>query len=182
MYTLYRFFWFFLYSNAKECKSQILPDSFLWYNHYRNWSDPALPACAGRGLGWHEVLPARNLCRNHCNIFVQLFFLSFTGTWKFYDSSGISGCFRHSEHRIGSFIYCGTPMGHPRCSICNSHRTVCFRNRHHIVCTSQMPGSAAVKIDTFAYLPVQDFGNAYSIFIAQNYGAGKKDRILKGTK
>lgn len=45
-----------------------------------------------------------------------------------------------------------------------------------------MPGSAAVKIDTFAYLPVQDFGNAYSTFIAQNYGAGKKDRIRKGTK
>ena len=73
-------------------------------------------------------------------------------------------------------------MGHPRCSICNCHRTVCFRNRHHIVCTSQMLGSAAVKIDTFAYLPVQDFGNAYSTFIAQNYGAGKKDRIRKGTK
>ena len=42
--------------------------------------------------------------------------------------------------------------------------------------------AAAVKIDTFAYLPVQDFGNAYSTFIAQNYGAGKKDRIRKGTK
>ena len=42
--------------------------------------------------------------------------------------------------------------------------------------------AAAVKIDTFAYLPVQDFGNAYSTFIAQNYGAGKKDRIHKGTR
>ena len=42
--------------------------------------------------------------------------------------------------------------------------------------------AAAVKIDTFAYLPVQDFGNAYSTFIAQNYGAGKKNRIRKGTK
>ena len=31
--------------------------------------------------------------------------------------------------------------------------------------------AAAVKIDAFAYLPVQDFGNAFSIFIAQNYGA-----------
>lgn len=41
--------------------------------------------------------------------------------------------------------------------------------------------AAAVKIDTFAYLPVQDFGNAYSTFIAQNYGAGKKERIRKGT-
>ena len=30
--------------------------------------------------------------------------------------------------------------------------------------------AAGVKIDAFAYLPVQDFGNAFSIFIAQNYG------------
>ncbi len=32
--------------------------------------------------------------------------------------------------------------------------------------------AAAVKIDAFAYMPVQDFGNAFSTFIAQNYGAG----------
>lgn len=37
--------------------------------------------------------------------------------------------------------------------------------------------AAAVKIDSFAYMPVQDFGNAFSTFVAQNYGAGKKDRI-----
>ena len=42
--------------------------------------------------------------------------------------------------------------------------------------------AAAVKIDTFAYLPVQDFGNAYSTFIAQNYGAGNKERIHEGTR
>ncbi len=40
--------------------------------------------------------------------------------------------------------------------------------------------AAAVKIDSFAYMPVQDFGNAFSTFIAQNYGAGKADRIRKG--
>ena len=34
--------------------------------------------------------------------------------------------------------------------------------------------AAAVKIDAFAYMPVQDFGNAFSTFIAQNYGAKKK--------
>ena len=39
--------------------------------------------------------------------------------------------------------------------------------------------AAAVKIDTFAYLPVQDFGNAFSTFVAQNYGAGNKERIRK---
>lgn len=40
--------------------------------------------------------------------------------------------------------------------------------------------AAAVKIDTFAYLPVQDFGNAFSTFVAQNYGAGKDGRIRQG--
>ena len=42
--------------------------------------------------------------------------------------------------------------------------------------------AAAVKIDAFAYLPVQYFGNAFSIFIAQNFGAGKTDRIRKGIR
>lgn len=42
--------------------------------------------------------------------------------------------------------------------------------------------AAAVKIDAFAYMPVQDFGNAFSTFIAQNYGAQKKDRICSGLK
>lgn len=42
--------------------------------------------------------------------------------------------------------------------------------------------AAAVKIDSFAYMPVQDFGNAFSTFIAQNYGARKTDRIRKGIK
>lgn len=42
--------------------------------------------------------------------------------------------------------------------------------------------AAAVKIDAFAYMPVQDFGNAFSTFIAQNYGAKEKDRIQQGLK
>lgn len=42
--------------------------------------------------------------------------------------------------------------------------------------------AAAVKIDSFAYMPVQDFGNAFSTFIAQNYGAGKMERIRTGIK
>lgn len=40
--------------------------------------------------------------------------------------------------------------------------------------------AAAVKIDSFAYMPVQDFGNAFSTFIAQNQGAQKKERIHHG--
>lgn len=42
--------------------------------------------------------------------------------------------------------------------------------------------AAAVKIDSFAYMPVQDFGNAFSTFIAQNYGAKKETRIRQGIR
>ncbi len=42
--------------------------------------------------------------------------------------------------------------------------------------------AAAVKIDSFAYMPVQDFGNAFSTFTAQNYGAGEKERIRAGIR
>lgn len=42
--------------------------------------------------------------------------------------------------------------------------------------------AAAVKIDSFAYMPVQDFGNAFSTFVAQNYGAKQGGRIQKGIR
>lgn len=42
--------------------------------------------------------------------------------------------------------------------------------------------AAAVKIDSFAYMPVQDFGNAFSTFAAQNVGAKKPERIQSGIK
>ena len=40
--------------------------------------------------------------------------------------------------------------------------------------------AAAVKIDALAYMPVQDFGNAFSTFVAQNHGAGQQGRIRRG--
>lgn len=42
--------------------------------------------------------------------------------------------------------------------------------------------AAVVKIDSFAYMPAQEFGNAYSLFISQNYGAEKYERVDIGTK
>lgn len=42
--------------------------------------------------------------------------------------------------------------------------------------------AAGVKIDTLAYMPAQEFGNAYSIFTSQNYGAGCRERIRTGTR
>lgn len=40
--------------------------------------------------------------------------------------------------------------------------------------------AAVVKIESFAYLPQQEFGNAFSTFIAQNHGANRHNRIQKG--
>lgn len=42
--------------------------------------------------------------------------------------------------------------------------------------------AATVKIDSFAYMPAQEFGNAFSLFISQNYGSGKYDRVHQGMK
>ena len=42
--------------------------------------------------------------------------------------------------------------------------------------------TVAVKIDTLAYMPAQDFGNAFSTFIAQNFGARRYDRIRSGIR
>ena len=42
--------------------------------------------------------------------------------------------------------------------------------------------AAPIKIDSFAYMPVQEFVNAFSTFIAQNFGARKEERIRKGVK
>lgn len=40
--------------------------------------------------------------------------------------------------------------------------------------------AVGVKIDAFAYMPAQDFGNAFATYVAQNYGAKNKERINKG--
>ena len=42
--------------------------------------------------------------------------------------------------------------------------------------------AAGVKIDAFAYMPVQEYGNAFSTFIAQNMGAKQADRIKRGVR
>lgn len=42
--------------------------------------------------------------------------------------------------------------------------------------------AAATKIDAFAYMPAQEYGNAFSTFIAQNMGAGEKERIRQGLR
>lgn len=42
--------------------------------------------------------------------------------------------------------------------------------------------TAVVKIDSFAYMPAQEFGNAFSLFISQNYGGGKPERVREGVR
>lgn len=42
--------------------------------------------------------------------------------------------------------------------------------------------AAAVKIDSFAYMPAQEFSNSFSIFTSQNSGAGDKKRVREGVR
>lgn len=46
--------------------------------------------------------------------------------------------------------------------------------------TAMAAFGAVNKIDAFAYMPVQDFGNAFATYVAQNKGAGKEERIKEG--
>lgn len=49
--------------------------------------------------------------------------------------------------------------------------------------TSVMAAFAvAVKIDSFAYMPAQEFSNSFSIFTSQNSGAGDKKRVREGVR
>lgn len=42
--------------------------------------------------------------------------------------------------------------------------------------------AAAVKIEAFAYMPAQEYANAFSTFIAQNMGAGQQKRVDRGIR
>ena len=42
--------------------------------------------------------------------------------------------------------------------------------------------AAAGEIDSFAYMPAQEVGNAFSLFISQNHGCGKTARVKEGIK
>ena len=42
--------------------------------------------------------------------------------------------------------------------------------------------AAAVKIDSFAYMPAQEFSNSFSIFTSQNYGAKDEKRVKEGVR
>lgn len=42
--------------------------------------------------------------------------------------------------------------------------------------------AAAVKIEAFAYMPAQEYANAFSTFIAQNKGAGQQKRVTAGIR
>ena len=46
--------------------------------------------------------------------------------------------------------------------------------------TAMAAFAAAVKIDSFAYMPVQEFGNAFSTYVAQNVGASQTKRVKQG--
>lgn len=42
--------------------------------------------------------------------------------------------------------------------------------------------TVGVKIEAFAYMPLQEYGNAFSTFVSQNYGAQNHGRIKEGVR
>lgn len=42
--------------------------------------------------------------------------------------------------------------------------------------------NGANKIDSFAFMPIQSFANAVTTYVGQNVGAGRMDRVKKGTR
>lgn len=42
--------------------------------------------------------------------------------------------------------------------------------------------TAVIKIDSFCTMPMMTFGSAITVFVGQNVGAGKQDRIQEGTR
>ena len=80
---------------------------------------------------------------------------------------------------VGLLVYTWKRMAHLR----PSRQDVYWKRLVNSFGTVVMAAfAAAVKIDSFAYMPVQDFGNAFSTFIAQNYGARDMGRIRRGIR
>ncbi|UWP58538.1 MATE family efflux transporter [Ruminococcus gauvreauii] len=78
-------------------------------------------------------------------------------------------------------IRVGVPAGLQ--SVLVSLSNVIVQSRVNLFGLETMAGFAAyLKLEGFLYMPIEAFGLAVSSFVGQNYGAGKRDRVEKGTR
>ena len=85
------------------------------------------------------------------------------------------------SHELGSHLRLGIPMGF-QSSIIALGMLFLQAALNGLGATSVAAYTAATKVDQFATMPMMSFGMAMATYAAQNYGAGKFDRIRRGVK
>lgn len=118
------------------------------------WATVLAQAFSGVGIGLYTWLREPGLRPDR-----SLFPISGAHIWEIFRFSGAT-CIQQSVMNLGILMIQG---------LVNSFGTAVMA-----------AFAAAVKIDSFAYMPAQEFGNAFSIFISQNHGAGEKERVRQG--
>ncbi len=111
---------------------------------------------SGLGCGFHVILKSEYARNAFTHISIRAEDIRILFSYSFYT------CLQQSVMNLGILMVQG---------IVNSYGTV--------VMTAF---AAGVKIDAFAYMPAQEYGNAFSTFLAQNYGANKMDRFRQGIR
>ena len=111
---------------------------------------------SGLGLTLYILLKHRELCPRRGNLRLRLSLLREIGALSGYT------CLQQSVMNFGILMIQG---------LVNSFGA-----------TVMAAFAVAVKLDTLAYMPVQDFGNAFSTFVAQNHGAAQPERIRRGIR
>ena len=111
---------------------------------------------SGLGCGVHLILKSEYARNAFTHISIRAEDIKIIFSYSFYT------CLQQSVMNLGILMVQG---------IVNSYGTV--------VMTAF---AAGVKIDAFAYMPAQEYGNAFSTFLAQNYGANKMDRFRQGIR
>lgn len=88
---------------------------------------------------------------------------------------------RFDLSKLGQIIHIGLPTALQACVIDLANMMIqSYINSFGDVAMAGI--GAGTKIEGFVFLPVNAFGMALSTFVAQNLGAGKKDRIRAGIK
>jgi len=88
----------------------------------------------------------------------------------------------HWDHRILRLIFSNSILTAMQQSIMNFGILMVQGLVNSFGYTVSAAFAATVKIDAFAYMPAQDFGNAFATYVAQNHGAEKNDRIRQGLR
>ncbi len=88
---------------------------------------------------------------------------------------------RLNREEVVKIIRVGVPAGLQ--SVLVSLSNVIVQSRVNLFGLETMAGFAAyLKLEGFLYMPIEAFGLSVSSFVGQNYGAGKKERVERGTK